>query len=255
MSSCVYEGTVQHRRRRETHHSFRYRMLLWYLDLDEIERICARHWLWSSRRLAPVAVYRRDYHGDATCSLAAAVRSTVQTSLGIDVSGPIRMLTQVRVLGYVMNPITLYYCFDGSGGQLQAVLAEVTNTPWNERHSYVIPGPAAQRSRWRYECPKSFHVSPFLPMEMSYRWRLELPGERLRLGIENWEAGNRVFDALLSLRRRRLDHRAQTGVLFRQPTICFETIAKIYYQAARLWWKRVRFFPHPDARRSANASS
>jgi len=244
-NSCFYQGTVRHHRRREADHAFRYRMMLLYLDLDEIESIFSRHWLWSTRRFAPARYCRSDYHGDPSCPLSDEIRRTVRSEAGIETDGPIRMLTQIRYFGCVINPVTFYYCFNRAGRRVDAVLAEVTNTPWNERHCYVIPGPPVGQDRWRYECPKAFHVSPFLPMQMSYRWRMQIPGRRLHVGIQNWEADRPVFHASLALCRRELDNRALTKFLIRYPTICFETIAKIYFQAARLWWKRVTFFPHP----------
>ena len=159
--------------------------------------------------------------------------------------GPVRMLAQLRYFGYIINPIVLYFCFNRSGSRVQAVLADVTNTPWNERHSYVIPGPDRSDSRWQHRCQKQFHVSPFLPMEMDYHWRLQVPGSRLRISIDNWEDQRRAFHAGLSMRRRSITGYELSRVLVRFPAITVSIAARIYWQAARLWMKNVTFFSHP----------
>jgi hypothetical protein len=166
----------------------------------------------------------------------------VQAVLGFRPPGPVRLLTQVRSLGYAFNPVSFYYCFGADGRSLEAVVAEITNTPWGERHAYVVPaGPAGASQAFA----KRFHVSPFFGMEQLYRWTLDLPGERLSVEMRNEEGGREVFRAVLSLRRRSWGPRALWRAALLQPLMAWKVHAAIYWQAFLLWLKRTPFHPHP----------
>ncbi len=162
------------------------------------------------------------------------------------------MLTQVRTLGYVFNPVTFYYCFDEAGVGVETVVAEITNTPWFERHSYVLSSEAgdAHGKRRQFRFPKTFHVSPFMEMAMDYDWQLTDPGRRLFVHMESRKDGRTVLDATLALRRSPLDARSLSRVFVRHPLIPFKVTAAIYWQALRLWWKRCPFVPHPHRSRA-----
>ncbi len=167
------------------------------------------------------------------------MRDEVARQSGTRPGGPIRLLTTPRTYGHAFNPVSFYYCFDPSGDEVEAVLAEVTNTPWGERHSYVMePGGGGS--------DKLFHVSPFMGMDHRYRWQLTEPGEALAIAIRSDRAGERVFDATLRLQRAPLDRAALTRVLVRHPAAGLVTLARIYGQALRLKRKGAPYFPHPD---------
>lgn len=260
MESCIYNGSVRHRRHEPSGHQFRYDLFMMYLDLAELPHLFDRYWCWSARGSALARFKRSDYHqtlndGDdeehGELSLDEAVRRTVTAQTGRRPDGPIRMLSHLRYFGYVFNPVTFYYCFDSSGTSVQTVLAEITNTPWKERHAYVLPTSSATRndSIMRFEFGKEFHVSPFWPMDMSYDWRLSVPGEQLRIHMHNLQQKDgkprRVFDATLTLQREEISSAALARVLVKYPLMTAKISGAIYWQALRLWFRRTPFYTHP----------
>ncbi len=249
MNSCVYEGTVRHRRFAPLRHEFRYRMFLLYLDLDELPEVFDGRWLWSARRFAPAWFRRADYLGDPEAPLGDAVRDLVAERTGERPTGPIRLLTHLRYWGYVQNPVSFYYCFGPSGAAVETVVAEITNTPWGERHAYVVrTDPRSRRHRASFD--KTFHVSPFMPMEQRYDWSFSTPGERLHVHMTSRRDGERVFDATLALQRAPITGPVLAGCLARHPWMTASVVAGIYGQALRLWLRGAPFHPHPATRRS-----
>jgi len=246
-NSAVYEGVVRHRRHAPHPHVFDYRMTQLYLDLDEVEQVFARRWLWSTERRNVAQFRRSDYLDPAELPLAEAVRHRVLQATGRWFEGPIRLLTHLRYFGLVFNPVSFYYCYAEDGQTLVAVLAEITNTPWRERHAYVLPIESAQiRGRtlhWSF--PKTFHVSPFLPMDCEYDWRFTVPGEDLRVHMNVIREGVRTFDATLNLERRPFSGGSLARVLWRYPLMTAQVVGMIHWQALRLWLKRNPVHDHP----------
>jgi DUF1365 family protein len=247
MQSALYIGTVRHRRYAPRPHGFRYRMFMMYLDLDELPGLFDRFWLWSARRPALARFDRRAYFGDPALPLKTAVADLVEARTGRRPQGPIRLLTHLRYFGHGFNPVSFYYCFDAEGKTVETIVAEVSNTPWHERHCYVLDArdaAGAPRLR-RHALRKAFHVSPFMPMEQDYAWAFTVPGAALNVHMENLEAGRRVFDATLVLRRRPITSRALAGALIAFPAMTLQVVAAIYWQALRLWLKGIPFHSHP----------
>jgi DUF1365 family protein len=247
--SAIYEGTLAHARRSPRAHAFAYRVYLLYLDLDELPSLLAGPGPLGEGRFGLLTFHRPDYLGGEG-DLAAAARARAAAALGFAPRGPVRLLTHARSLGHVFNPVSFYFCFAEDGRTLEAVVAEITNTPWGERHAYVVRGSAAG-ARAAFE--KAFHVSPFFGMDQTYRWRLDVPGERLAVEMRNEEGGREVFRARLALRRRPWTAAALWRAALGQPLVAWKVHAAIYWQALRLLLKRVPFHPHP-ARTAAVAA-
>lgn len=251
MHSRLYTGTVTHRRRLPVVNKFRYRLFMLYLDLDELPGLFDPFWLWSARARAPAWFRRADYLGDPQRPLADCVRERIHQALGWAPKGPIRLLTHLRYLGHNFNPVSFYYCFDEADGPVRVIVAEITNTPWQERHAYVLPVDQAGQAPapWRFEFDKVFHVSPFMPMDQRYRWRFGDPGDRLAVYMENLQDGQRLFEAALDLTGEPISGPALARSLARFPAMTLRVVAQIHWQALRLLLKRVPFHSHPAAGR------
>jgi uncharacterized protein len=257
MHSCIYNGWVRHRRYEPAGHEFRYRLFMMYLDLAELPALFDRHWCWSTQRPALARFRREDYHGDAAIPLATAVRDSIARTTGRRPTGPIRVLTHLRYFGYIFNPVTFYYCFDDEDTQVETILAEITNTPWKERHAYALPATSAQRTRdvMRYQFGKEFHVSPFWPMDMRYDWRFSPPEERLHVHMENWHEGRKAFDATLTMEREAISSASLAGALTRYPLVTAKVAAGIYWQALRLWLKRTPSYANPSTEKDRSKAT
>ena len=243
MKSCIYEGRVRHRRFTPVENGFSYSLFMLYLDLAELPALFDRHWLWSARRFNLAWFRRTDHMGDPAVPLATAVRDLVQAETGRRPAGPIRLLTHLRYFGYGFNPVSFYYCFDEQDRRVETIVAEVNNTPWGERHCYVLDERINEghgRNK-RYRFDKRFHVSPFMEMALDYDWRFNTPANRLAVHMANLKNGARLFDATLTLERKALG----APVLAMHPFMTGKVIAMIYWQALKLWWKRAPFHTHP----------
>jgi DUF1365 family protein len=222
-----------------------------YIDLGELPSLFKGRWLWSADRPAPAWFRRRDYLGSPDVPLDEAVRSRVAEADGVRPQGPIRLLTHLRYFGYCFNPVSFYYCFDPSDSQVETIVAEITNTPWSERHSYVLSetmNRSDSKRKKRFQFAKDFHVSPFLPMDMAYDWRFVDPSGELVVHMENIEKGATVFDATMHLARQEISAPALAKTLAFHPVMTWKVIAAIHWQALRLWWKRAPFYVHPSKR-------
>jgi DUF1365 family protein len=225
-------------------HNFKYRVFMPYICLEELPQLFENTRFWSSQGRALAEFRRSDFLGDPSKPLQSEVRRRIEEETGCAHSGPIYLLANLRYFGHVINPIACYYCFNEDETRLEYLVAEVNNTPWDERHSYVLSGP--EQGRWlQTQFDKQLHVSPFNPMEMCYRWRSNAPDRRLVLHMENLKEGERVFDATLALSAVPLTPAKLNTFLFKYPFITVKVVFAIYWQALRLYLKGVPVYSHP----------
>ena len=252
MKSAIYQGKLRHRRFVPKAHQFNYDVFMMYLLLDEVEQVLNLSPLWSKSRFAPARFKREDFHGDPSLPLQEAVKNTVEKALGSRPQGPVAMLANLRYFGFNMNPLTTYYCFAEDGGSdkrsdrrpdresLCAIVAEVNNTPWDERHAYVLQCEGKTQNQ-NINFSKIFSVSPFNTLDMEYQWKSSYPGETLHIHIDNIQNNAKVLDATLSLKRKELSSAALNGIIMQHPFMTFKVLFAIYWQALKLVVKGVPF--------------
>ncbi len=247
MNSALYRGWLRHRRHDRHAGEFRYRLFMTWIDLDELETVFAGRWLWSVGRRNVVAFHREDYLGPADRPLADVVRDLVESRIGRRPEGPIRMLTNLRALGYCFNPVSFYWCHDRDGA-VEAIVADITNTPWGERHQHVLDRRASSSpgKTWRVRHAKELHVSPFMAMGSQYEWRFTAPDDRLAIHVDVHRDGDRELDATLVLDRCEITTRSLATTLAAHPFITGKVIAAIYWQALRLLLRGAPVQPHPS---------
>jgi DUF1365 family protein len=248
--SGIYSGTIRHRRHAPVKNAFTYKVFMLYLDLNEIEHLFDDSRLWSYEKPNLACWRRRDYIGPRDLPLEEAVRFRVKRHTGGDVNGPIRMLCHACYLGYCYNPVVFYYCFNEDDTALDAIIAEITNTPWGERHAYVLTESMnlGTETRKEFFFPKSFHVSPFMPMDIDYNWRFTTPGQRISIHMRNLRDDALLFDATLNLQRQPFTAANLRRTLWHNPSMTMKVVTMIHWQALKLWWKRTPFFDHPARR-------
>ncbi|MEP7363424.1 MAG: DUF1365 domain-containing protein [Acidobacteriota bacterium] len=236
LESALYIGTLRHRRFAPKSHQFTYPVFQVFLDIDHLPELMAASALTSYNRFNWAAFHERDHFGDATRSLRDRVTADAARN-GVDLpGGKIFLLTNLRYLGYVFNPVSFFYCYD-EAGELRHVLAAVNNT-FGESHNYwVRPGG---------RCAKELHVSPFFAMQHDYRFRLPAPGTSLTAHMDVLQGESPCFDATLTLFRRAWNAGEIRRALLRFPFTTAKVTAAIHWEAARLWWKGIPIFTHPD---------
>ena len=247
MKSCLYAGWVRHRRHAPRAHAFRYRLFMVCLNLDELDTVFAGRWLWSAT-FPNLAWFRRaDHLGSSDQPLKQSVQDLVQARLGFRPGGPVFLLTHLRYFGHGFNPVSFYYCLADDGERIEAIVAEINNTPWGEQYSYVLDARAAPEKRVHaFRMEKVFHVSPFMPMAQSYDWRFSTPDNTLLVHMISEENGSARFDATLHLERQAMHGWNLAKALMQYPLITVKVVAAIYWQALQLWLKRIPFHSHPQ---------
>lgn len=245
MHSCIYKGQVSHQRFEPRPHSFSYSLFMMYLDLDELPTLFDNYLLWKIEKPALASFRRNDHYGDKSIDLKTMIRNLIKDKTGTVTDGPIRLLTHFRYAGHIFNPISVYYCFSKHDEQLTHVVAEVTNTPWKEKHCYVLPIENNEQSSSTPAHKKEFHVSPFMDMNMDYHWKVHAPDQFLKLNIESITDNKKMFNASMQLKRIEINSKHLASTLINFPLMTIKVVAAIHFEALKLWLKGIQYIPHP----------
>ena len=253
--SGIYRGWVAHRRKAPKH-GFKYPLFMMLLDLDELPFVFDAHPFWSIERRNIASFRRRDYLGDPATDLKEAVHARIREAGHPVPDGAVRLLTHIRYFGYSFNPVSFYYCYN-KAENLRCIVAEITNTPWDERHSYVLPVKKSSRrvTSHSFHFKKEFHVSPFLDMDYLYDWRFGVPGRRITVHMKNHRDGEVHFNAALSMTHQPLTRGNLSRILIDFPLMTASVVFKIYWQAFLLWFRKATFFTHPNKRTVSESSN
>ena len=254
LGNYIYKGTIRHRRFTPFDHFFTYPLFMAYFDISKIDDMLTKSWLWNVNKPSLISFYRNDYHGNVNQSLDEAVRNTVREKTGKILKGPIRILAHLRYFGYCFNPVSFYYCFDKNDQEVELIMAEVTNTPWQERYTYFIWIKAQGKDDFSASLDKRLHVSPFWGMDHDYEWFFTSPKDFLTINMKNFKSNHKVFDATLILKRAPLNLKNLALHLLRFPFITFLVVFRIHWQALKLWFKGASFFTHPNKLNSEHIS-
>lgn len=259
LNSALYTGTIQHRRHTPVINSFSYPLFMVALNLDELDTVFKNRWCWSTSRPALARFRRSDYlrnESDPATPLKQAALDLVSSHTGKRPGGPVRLLTHLRYFGYGFNPVNFYFCYNIQGDRIEAIIAEINNTPWGEQHSYVLDCAASENSPFEFSFDKEFHISPFNPMDQHYHWRFRIDDSRCLIHMQNFMANTAdkhcVFDATLTLEQQPITGCNLAAVLCRYPWMTAQVIVLIYWQAFKLWCKRSPVYDHPDNGKRTN---
>lgn len=243
LQSCFYEGTVRHRRFIPRSNAFCYRVFMAYFDVEKLSTLFSSRWLFSLQRFSLIRFKRSDYIGNASESILTSVKKIVGKEINQHNVSKVMLLTNLRFWGFLINPISCYYCFNNHG-QLCALVLEVTNTPWGERQTYVLACNPKQKNH-RSIFNKMMHVSPFNPMDMVYDWRNNVPNTSLSIHMDVVKDKVKHLDATVKLKRVPFSKKNARRLWIRYPIMTFKVAASIYWQALKILLKKIPPYPHP----------
>ena len=255
LQNSLYTGLVTHTRVHPLYHNFKYKMLWYCLDLDRLTSFFERLKFHAYDKFNLISFHQKDYENtDSNTDLKTAVQQIILENTGQHFHGKIFILTQLRFLGFVFNPVTFYFCFDEQD-QLKYTIAYITNTPWNEKKPYVFSRDIAEshkceRIEHKTEFKKAFHISPFNPMDMHYQWQFYLEPNKIEINMDCYQGANLAMNAHMKLSQQPIAARRAFTIPLTYPFQGIKVLGGIYWQAFKLWLKRAPLYTHPKFRQS-----
>lgn len=259
ITSCIYQGWVKHQRMKFKPYKFNYRVFMLLLDLDEIDHLFDRFWFWSKNRFNWAEFREDDYLREIDLGkrnkpnlrstetrLKTKVRHLLKDAGENYSLGKVGLLTQLRYLGHQMNPVSFFYCYESDTGKLKNIIAEVNNTPWNQQHLYVLRSSDSNDIFEVKQLKKDFHVSPFMPMTMTYRMLFSLPSQNTKVSIQNYQSENLYFKACMNLQRKELNSKNLAIGLAQFPLASVKVFSAIYWQALKLYLRGAKYYPKQE---------
>lgn len=240
MNSYICEGTVMHARTTPKQHKFNYQVFMMLVDLQKMEQIFSKYWLWSIYRRNLAYLKRSDHLGDPNTTLYQAVCDYLLQETNQVFNGKVYLLTNFRYYGYCFNPISVYYCYDNDA--VKYFILEVHNTPWGERQCYLLDNTNLPKD---FVVKKNMHVSPFINMDMEYLVKLRQTDTKLAINMQVVKQTQQILQAKLSLRKKKLTQLRLFAILLKYPFMTLKVIMAIHYQALLLWLKGVKVVYHP----------
>ena len=226
---------------------FKYPIFMTYFDISKIDELFKKKSLLTNiDKPSFISFYREDYHNNSVKCLDDAVRNTLKNKYDYIAKGPIRILTHLRYFGYCFNPVSFYYCFDKSEKNIDAIIAEVTNTPWKQRYCYVLDCQNSEKKNiFKNIKDKKLHVSPFFPMDHEYHFSISKPDKTITIKIDNLNQGVKVHEALLSLNKEDFSKKSLIKALINFPFMTVKVVTAIHWQAIKLWFKGAKLYNNP----------
>ncbi len=241
---AIYQGIIIHQRSSPKKHSFTYKTNMLYLDLDKIKEAFSDNFFWSYNKPNFASFYRSDFYGEKNKTIKKSIQTLLLKKINLNHKGKVFLLTTIRFFGYSFNPVSFYYCFDETE-KIQAIVTHITNTPWKEKYAYVHDCRNNSSMSKIFKFEKSFHVSPFMPMDINYNWVFTSPKDFLYVSMDNLLKNKLIFNATLKMTKRAWTAYTLNKILFLSIPMSIKAIILIYFNALILFIKKVKFYPHP----------
>ena len=238
INSCIYNGTVIHKRFKPKEHFFKYKVFSLLIDLSEIQKLCEQIKFFSLNKFNLISFYERDHGARDGTSLEKWVKNNLENT-DIDIEGiKIKLLCYPRILGYVFNPLSIFFIYN-KNDKLVSILYEVKNT-FGEQHTYIFKV-EDDTELFQHNCSKKFHVSPFIEMDCNYFFRILKPCERISVIIDQYQSDEKILYASQDGKRKDLNSKELLKSYIKHPLMTFKIISAIHFEAFKLWTKGIKF--------------